>query len=56
VIYPSIFSPLISEKSWNFVDESTEVITATPLEWKVRLFVLGMGLDVIIGVATSLFL
>ena len=37
----------------NFVDGSTEISTATPLEWKVRLFVLGMGLDVIIGVVTS---
>jgi len=48
--YPSIFSPLISGKSWNFIDNSTEISTATPLEWKARLFVLGMGLDVIIGV------
>jgi len=54
--YPSIFSPLISGKSLNFRDSSTEIRTATPLEWKVRLFVLGMGLDVIIGVATSLIL
>jgi len=52
--YPSIFSPLISGKSLNFVDDLTEISTATPIEWKARLFVLGMGLDVIIGVATNL--
>jgi len=40
----------------NFVDDSTEISTSTLLEWKARLFVLGMGLDVIIGVATSLVL
>ena len=40
----------------NFLDDLTEISTATPLEWKVRLFVLEMGLDVVIGVATSLVL
>ena len=52
--YPSIFLPLTSGESLNFVDGSTEISTSTPLEWKARLFVLGMGLDVIIGVATNL--
>ena len=54
MIYPSIFLFLTSEKSLNFIDDLTEISTATPLEWKARLFVLGMGLDVIIEVATSL--
>jgi len=40
----------------NLVDGSTEISTATPSEWKARLFVLGMGLDVIIEVATNLVL
>ena len=45
--YPSIFSPLSSRKSLKFVDDPAEISTATPLEWKARLLVLEMGLDVI---------
>ena len=54
--YPSIFSPLTIRKSLNFVDGSTEISTATPREWKLRLFAVGMGLDGIIGVVTSVVL
>ena len=51
--YPSCFH-LLSTGSLEILEMvQTEISTSTPLEWKLRLFAVGMGLDLIIGVGTK---